>query len=95
MRVVMQELALFLLPIVLFALYVWIRNMVARQRGEAARPLESGPVYWAILAGLVCALGGIVFFGVSDTSGTGDNLRYEPPRVIDGELKPGRVYKKE
>ena len=95
MRVFLQELALFLLPIVLFLIYVWLRNIVARRRGQDAPPLESGPIYWVIVAGLLCALGGIVILGVHETTGTGDNLRYEPPKVIDGELKPGRVYKKE
>lgn len=95
MRVVIQELALFLLPVVLFFTYVWIRNAILRRRGKDAKPLESGPIYWALLAGLVCALGGIVFFGVSDRTAVGDNMIYEPPKVIDGELKPGRIYKKE
>lgn len=62
MRVVIQELAIFLLPILLYAAYLLWRRWRARVAGEPAPPWEQGQWFWAIVAGLVLSIATFVVF---------------------------------
>ena len=63
MRVVIQQLAIFLLPVLLYAAYLLWRRWRARVAGTPEPPWEQGHWYWAIVAGLVLSIG---FFVVGD-----------------------------
>jgi len=56
MRVVIQQLAIFLLPILLYAGYLYWRRVRARAAGEPEPPWAHGHWYWAVVAGLVLSI---------------------------------------
>lgn len=60
MRVVIQQLAIFLLPLLLLFVYQLWRQRRARLAGEDAPPWERGHVFWAVVAGLVLSI--LAFF---------------------------------
>ncbi len=65
MRVVIQQLAIFLLPILLYAAYLFWRRWRARAAGQPEPPWENGNWYWAIVAGLVLTIAAFfVFYGL-------------------------------
>lgn len=77
MRVVIQLLAIFLLPILLYAAYLYWRRWRARAVGSPEPPWEHGNWYWAIVAGLVLAIGMFVILeALSDQSPA---IPYSPP----------------
>jgi hypothetical protein len=64
MRVVLQELAIFVLPILLYAVYLLWRRRQARRAGTVEPPWEQGHWFWVILAGLVLAIAAFFVFGL-------------------------------
>jgi MFS superfamily sulfate permease-like transporter len=56
MRIVLQQLAIFLLPLLLYAVYVLWRRWRARVAGNVEPPWERGHVFWAVVAGLVLSI---------------------------------------
>ena len=60
MRVVVQLLAIFLLPFLLYAAYLYWRRWRARAVGDPEPPWEHGHLYWIIVVGLVLAIGSFV-----------------------------------
>ncbi len=56
MRIVLQQLAIFLLPLLLYAVYVLWRRWRARVAGVAEPSWEKGHLFWAIIAGLVLSI---------------------------------------
>ncbi len=60
LRVVIQQLAIFLLPVLLYAAYVLLKQWRARVAGEPVPTWERGHLFWAIIAGLVMAIGAFV-----------------------------------
>ena len=77
MRVVIQQLAIFLLPILLYAAYLIWRRWRARAAGEPEPPWQHGHWYWAIVIGLVLS---IATFIVADVLiGQSPHAPYRPP----------------
>ncbi|MCW5771458.1 MAG: hypothetical protein KIT16_07490 [Rhodospirillaceae bacterium] len=64
MRVVIQQLAIFLLPILLYAIYLLWRRRQARLAGKVEPRWEHGQWFWAILAGLVLSILGFVVLDI-------------------------------
>jgi len=60
MRVVIQQLAIFLLPLLLYAVYLYWRRWRARVAGEPEPPWEHSNWYWAVVAGLVLTIASFV-----------------------------------
>jgi drug/metabolite transporter (DMT)-like permease len=56
MRVVVQQLAIFLLPILLYAAYLWWRRWRARAAGEPEPPWEQGNWFWVVVVALVLTI---------------------------------------
>lgn len=77
MRVVIQQLAIFLLPILLYAGYLYWRRWRARVAGEAEPAWAQGHWYWAVVAGLVLSIGAFVVIDI--IVGEGPNAPYRPP----------------
>ncbi len=57
LRVVIQQLAIFLLPLLLYTAYSLVRQWRARIAGEPVPPWEQGHLFWAIVAGLTLSIG--------------------------------------
>lgn len=77
MRVVIQQLAIFLLPILLYAAYLFLRRWRARMAGEPEPPWEHSHWYWAIVAGLVLTIA--TFFIFEAFTEHSPNVPFRPP----------------
>jgi hypothetical protein len=87
-RVVLSILLPLLLPTALFFLYAWYLERRARAAGTEPREIDV-PWSWLAIAGCLLAVLSLlvnVFY-----SGTEKGTRYEPPRLEDGKIVPGRV----
>jgi hypothetical protein len=82
LRVVLEVLLFFVVP---FALYAgWL---VLQQRYPlVAEHWSRGVLYWLALAGLACAVVGVLTLGTMQDHGRGS---YQPAVVKDGQLVPG------
>lgn len=64
-RIVVQLLAAFALPIALYALYFGYQRWRARRLGTDAPRWEDSPWFWLIFAGAVLAVVAFLVFGLS------------------------------
>lgn len=84
LRVVVIDILLFLLPFLIYAVYmVWVK-------GVAPKTAMSGaPILWLIIAGFVVLFAGLLMlvqFSGGDRAGT-----YHPSVLEDGVIKPGSI----
>jgi hypothetical protein len=75
------EFLLFLLPFALYFLY----TRVAR-RDDDGKLGHAHPWVWLFIAGLVLAIGGLIWVGLTDSKNEGV---YVPAHVENGKLVPG------
>lgn len=84
LRIILIDIALFLLPFLLYAAYLYWR------RGVAPKNAMSGaPIVWLVLAGIVCVFVGLLT--LVSFSGGGRDADYTPAVLKDGVIKPGRL----
>jgi hypothetical protein len=81
-RVVLEQVLLFLLPFALFAAY-----LVVRRRNPFALSTWSKQTFWLVVAGLACVIGALLFTGITADRQIG---AFEPTHVEDGRVVPGR-----
>lgn len=77
----------FLIPFVVYGIYV----LLSKKHRKAA--LNVVPWLWLTLAGFILCLLTILFFVFTDAQEPG--AEYIPPRVIDGQIKPGQFRERE
>ncbi len=78
------------LPLLLYVGYVSILRRRAQAAGEADEPgWQEGPWAWFALAAVALVLGALIVVRLS--SGVPPGTKLEAPRMIDGEVAPGRV----
>ncbi len=83
-RIVIENILLFLLPTVAYAIYV------AATRGNSRKGIfDEAPLAWLMLAGSVLVLGVLATYG-SDTRGKPGQV-YVPPSMKDGRIEPGQI----
>jgi hypothetical protein len=88
-RVLFTYIVPFLLPIAVYALWVWYRTgYVAKHGGEAPR-IEKGP--WPLLLFAGALLTVVVMGAVAVTSGKPAGSAYEPAHIEDGRIVPGNL----
>ena len=87
-RIVIENIILFLLPSVAYFAYVYLRRADrAIKPGDHAQIWDDAPIIWLMLAGAVLMLGVTLTFATFE-GGTPDQI-YHPPTMKDGELVPG------
>jgi hypothetical protein len=92
MRIVLDYILPLVLPTILFIFWRLFERKRAIARGAAEIPsLADGPWVWLAVAG-VALLGASLMF-LAFTTGEPKGGRYEPPQLIDGEVRPGRVVR--
>jgi hypothetical protein len=85
-RVVIENIVLFLLPTALYVLYV----LVMRSGDDAkAKPIDEAPLMWLFIAGAALVIGTLLLFG--STEGGKPGQHYTPPIYKDGHIEPGKV----
>jgi hypothetical protein len=83
-RIVIENILLFLLPTVAYVIYV------VATRGDSRKGiLDEAPLAWLMLAGSALVLAVLATYG-SDTRGKPGQV-YVPPSMKDGRIEPGRI----
>jgi hypothetical protein len=84
-RLVIENLLLFLLPAFMYVTYTLIAS---RGQTSVGSVLDAAPLFWLFGAGALLVLAVLIMFG--DTSGGQPGQAYRPPVVKDGRVVPGR-----
>lgn len=85
-RVVIENIVLFLLPTAVYVIYV----LLTRKPGEKNGVLDDAPFIWLMLAGTALVLVVLISFG--STSGGKPGQTYVPPSLSkDGTIEPGQL----
>ncbi|MFN3746142.1 MAG: DUF6111 family protein [Hyphomicrobiaceae bacterium] len=83
-RVVIENIVLFLLPTAIYVTYV----LLTRKPGDKRGVLDDAPFIWLMLAGIALILLVLIAFG--STSGGRPGQTYVPPSLdAEGKIKPG------
>lgn len=85
-RIVIENLLLFLAPTLVYLAYAYIQ----RQGNGSTQPLfDDAPILWLSSAGALLVVIVLVLFGT--TSGNNAGQAYEPATYKDGVIQPGRI----
>ncbi|HLI13039.1 MAG TPA: DUF6111 family protein [Alphaproteobacteria bacterium] len=87
-RLLLQYLLPLILPTVAYALWLHWRRRRAAIIGARMPAWQEGRWFWPIIAGV--ALTAVVFVAAALWGGYAPDTRYEPARVINGQIVPGR-----
>jgi hypothetical protein len=86
-RIVIENILLFLLPTVIYVAYVALKRRVEGASG--GNILDDAPLVWLFAAGAVLVIATLVVFG--STSGGKPGQTYQPPVFRDGKIEPGQL----
>jgi len=86
-RVIIENILLFLLPTLLYVAYVMVKGRDQPQQSPR-QILDDAPLIWLFTAGAIMMIIGLAYFG-SHTGGK-PGQGYEPPVFRDGQVIPGR-----
>lgn len=87
-RIVIQHLLLFLLPLAAYVVYLSIMRRRATMRGTPQPQWEDGPWFWLVMGGLALTLAAFVALGF--TGGYAPDTNYVPSRIENGKVVPGK-----
>jgi hypothetical protein len=93
-RIVIENLLLFLLPTLAYIGWVLIARPETLERTpdgriRPARILNDAPLIWLAASGTILLILALVAFG--NTSGGRPGQTYTPPVLKDGKIEPGRI----
>ncbi|MCY4190191.1 MAG: DUF6111 family protein [Rhodospirillaceae bacterium] len=63
-RTIIQQLAIFLIPLILYIIYFYVERRRAKKRGLIGPRWEDSPWFWITLSGLVLTVMAFVLFAV-------------------------------
>jgi hypothetical protein len=86
MRVIIENILLFLLPTVVYVVFVMASR---RNSPSAGQVLDEAPILWLIAAGAGVVLAVLLAFG--SNSGGRPGQGYAPPVLKDGGVQPGQI----
>jgi hypothetical protein len=87
-RIILQQVLLFLLPIVIYLSYALWQRQRARRAGGEVLGLERGPWFWLIVGGLALSIAGFVVLGLDDHRRP---TSYQPAHIENGKIVPGQL----
>jgi TRAP-type C4-dicarboxylate transport system permease small subunit len=76
-RIIIQELVIFLLPILLYLAYMSWKRRQARLTGMPEPPWERGHWYWLVVIGLALSI--VAFIVLEAVVSQGPAVPYRPP----------------
>ncbi|MEM7196766.1 MAG: DUF6111 family protein [Pseudomonadota bacterium] len=82
-RTILQTLVPFLLPFILYGLWLW----VLPHRDESLMGRMRTKRYWLSALGIGCSIIALVVLGISRDNDAQQD--YVPPRLVDGKIVPG------
>ncbi len=83
-RVVIENVLLFLLPTAMYLGYV----LLTRPATSAGTVVSEAPLVWLFVTGAVLVGATLIYYGATSTGGRPDQT-YTPPRMKDGRIEPG------
>ena len=87
-RLVLQNILLFLLPTLLYVIYIMIRR-TGDKSNTVTRALETAPLPLLSTLGFIVMIAVLAYFGTQSDGGK-PGQKYYPPEVVNGKIKPGR-----
>ena len=85
-RIVIENILLFLLPTAMYVAYV----LLTRRTTSAGTIINDAPLLWLFTAGAVIVAATLVYYGTTTPGGRPDQT-YTPPRMKDGRIEPGQL----
>ena len=86
-RVVIENILLFLLPTVVYLGYVLLTRRGATSAGEV---INDAPLVWLFVAGALIVAGTLIYYASITPGGTPGQV-YVPPHMKDGRIEPGQL----
>jgi hypothetical protein len=87
MRVVVENVLLFLLPSAIYLAYVLLTRREATSAGEV---INEAPLVWLFFIGALCVAGTLIYYA-SVTPGGTPGQTYVPPHMKNGQIEPGQL----
>lgn len=87
-RLIIENILLFLLPTILYVIFTMLRRNEERDN-TVSRALQSAPLPVLFLVGFVLMISVLAYYGTQSNSGQ-PGQTYRPPEVVDGKIRPGR-----
>jgi hypothetical protein len=90
-RIVLENIAIFLIPTLLYAAYVFVTSPQSNDGGEraVARLLNEAPLLWLFTAGAILVFVSLIAF--QSTDGGRPGMTYQGPIMQDGRIVPGHA----
>jgi hypothetical protein len=85
-RVVIENILLFLLPAAMYFAYV----LLTRSNTSAGAVVNDAPLIWLFITGALLVGATLVYYGTT-TPGGPPGAVYTPPRMKDGQIEPGTL----
>lgn len=84
-RIVIENILLFLLPTALYAIFI-----AATRTNNKQGVLDGAPLAWLLMAGTILVVATLAFYGSS--SGGKPGQAYDPASMQNGQIAPGRIH---
>jgi hypothetical protein len=84
-RVIVENVLLFLLPTAMYVGYVLLTR-----RTTSSGVINDAPLLWLFVTGAVLVGATLIYYGATSTGGRPDQT-YTPPRMKDGRIEPGQI----
>ena len=86
MRVVLENILLFLLPTAVYIGYV----LLTRNNTSAGTVVNEAPLVWLFITGALLVGATLIYYGTT-TPGGKPGAVYTPPHMKDGHIEPGTL----
>ena len=86
-RVVIENVLLFLLPTAVYIAYVLLTR---REASSAGAVLNDAPLVWLFVAGALMVVATLIYYASITPGGTPGQV-YVPPHMKDGRIEPGQL----
>jgi hypothetical protein len=85
-RVVIENILLFLLPTAVYLGYV----LLTRSASTAGEVINEAPLVWLFVLGALCVAATLVYYATVTPGGKPGQV-YVPPRMKNGQIEPGQL----
>lgn len=86
-RIVIENVLLFLTPTLVYVAYVYMRRLM--DGGASGNVLDEAPLVWLVAVGAALVIGTLVIYGMGPGGRPGQ--AYQPPVYRDGKIEPGQL----
>jgi hypothetical protein len=85
-RVVIENILLFLLPTAVYLGYV----LLTRRSANTGEVISEAPLVWLFVLGALCVAATLVYYATITPGGKPGQV-YVPPRMKNGQIEPGQL----